>query len=378
MAALFLALAAAVPSTTRADAPADVALPSEPASALELGSIPNGYADATRGAIRWVHPTDEARRVPQLEAVVEESWPRLAHELGQDLDPRLTIVLARDLDALRRLAPRGHPPPRYAIGVAYPSAGFVFLVLDGPGISAAPDLPAVLVHELSHVALYRATAGRPVPRWFAEGLAIHQAGEQTLARMQVLYGALEDGGLVRLGALDESFAAHAFEVDVAYAQSADLVGFLARDDRSPQKLRKLVAELRRGEPFERALLASFHFSLPSLEREWRADLQRRFGSLPLVLGGSALWVLASVLLLFAFRKRQGQKRRRLSQMAHEEEAARRLEALVEARLAAVTAEESRSEPTDSEDDLVFDELPSPRTDETVPKIVHDGRSHTVH
>jgi hypothetical protein len=260
--------------------------------------------------------------------------------------------------------------------VAYPASGLILLSIDGPGIGSAPDLDTVLVHELSHIALFRAIDGHRVPRWFTEGLAIHQAKEQTLARMQSLYAAMSEGRLLPLSELDGAFGAHAFEVTVAYAQSADLVGFLKRDDRSPYKLRRLVTALRRGVPFDRALQTSFNFSGPNLEREWRADLRERFGSLPIVLGGSALWVFASVLLVIAFRKRRKQHALRIERMGHEEAVIERLERLVEAKLEEAAEDEGVSD--EAEDDTSMAELSGALRDEGVPTIVHDGRSHTIH
>jgi hypothetical protein len=363
LAALSLALVVIPAAGSRADAPTDVALPWTPEPrALERGPLPDDFREAARGAILWVYPVGESERVPALEAVVAEAWPRLTSELGGAIAPRMTIVIARDLAELARLAPRDHPPPRYAVGVAYPAAGLILLSLDAPGLSARPDLEVVLVHELAHLALFRAVGGHAVPRWFAEGLAIHQAGEQTLARIQTLYAALGDGSLLPLDELDGAFAAHPFEVDVAYAESADLVGFLQRDTQSPRKLRRLVAELRRGAPFDAALLASFHYSLPTLEREWRDDLRERFGSLPLVLGGGALWVFASVLLVLAFRKRRVQQRRALTRMGDEEAALARLERLVQAKL----------------DEGPRGDVPAPPPEEGLPTIVHEGRNHTIH
>ncbi|MBC7174463.1 MAG: hypothetical protein H5U40_18600, partial [Polyangiaceae bacterium] len=299
---------------------------------LELAELPADFVRSQRGPVTYVHPHSEAARIDELDATFERNWSRITTELGREVDASMTIALARDLDELRLIAPPRHPPPRYAIGVAYPASGIVLLSLKGHGLGSAPDLSTVLVHELSHVALQRAVGGTSVPRWFSEGLAIQQAGEQSLARLQALFKAYVEGRAHPLDELDGAFSGRAFEVNVAYAQSADLVSYLSRGDTGPRKLRHLVSGLRRGEPFEHALEQSHYVNLDALEREWLADLRERYGSLPMIVGGSAVWSLASVLLVLAWRKRRLEKRRNLRRMEQEEVAIERLEALVELKL----------------------------------------------
>ena len=50
-----------------------------------------------------------------------------------------------------------------------------------------PNASVGSAFELSHVALHRAVDGHPVPRWFTEGVSIHQAGERNIARIRTLW-----------------------------------------------------------------------------------------------------------------------------------------------------------------------------------------------
>ncbi len=380
LAAALLALAGS--GNARADdaRPADVPAAWAGAQrALALPPLPSDFARVQRGPVAWIHPRAEAARVDALEEQFKEHWGRIAAELGRDLDPSMIVVLARDLDELRALAPIGHPPPRYAVGVAYPAAGIVMVSLEGHGIGSRPDVESVFVHELAHVALERAVDAQPVPRWFSEGLAIRAAREQTLARTQTLFRAYVEGDLPPLRTLDASFSGRAFEVDVAYAGAADAVGYLARVENGPRKLRRLVAGLRRGEPFEEALKASHYVSLEGLDREWRDDVRERYGQLPVIAFGSALWCAATVLLVLAWRKRRNEHRRKLRRLEHEEIALDRIEALLAAKLdegppsgATLDLEDDDERPSSPE------LLPLPSPDDGVPTVVHRGRSHTLH
>ena len=144
----------------------------------------------------------------------------------------LVIRVARNPREMRALAPADMPPPDYATGVAYSRWGVILLTMSSPQSWEPPDLEVVLVHELSHVALYRAVAGNDVPRWFNEGVAIHQSEARMLPRMESLLRAAAQRSMLRLSELDDHFPNRPHEVNVAYAQSADVVGFLRRSSRA--------------------------------------------------------------------------------------------------------------------------------------------------
>jgi len=131
------------------------------------------------------------------------------------------------------MAPIGAPPPDYATGVAYSHRGLILLTMSAPQTWEPPDLEVVLVHELSHVALYRAVLGNHVPRWFNEGVAIQQSEVRLLPRMESLLRAAAQRSMLRLSELDKHFPNRPHEVNIAYAQSADVVGFLRRSNNDP-------------------------------------------------------------------------------------------------------------------------------------------------
>ena len=87
------------------------------------------------------------------------------------------------------------------VGGPWP-ANVVLLTLKAPGTWEAPDLAELLRHELAHLALSDAVAGHHVPRWFDEGLAIHESGELPWARRMALADASFGRRLLPLGDLD--------------------------------------------------------------------------------------------------------------------------------------------------------------------------------
>lgn len=318
----------------------------------------DGYETERIGSVTWSFPDSERDRVSALIESFDEHWARVSEDFGVNLDDELLIRVARNPREMRAMAPLGHPPPDYATGVAYSSWGVILLTMSAPQTWEPPDLEVVLVHELSHVALYRAVLGNRVPRWFNEGVAIHQSEVRLLPRMESLLRAAAQRSMLRLSELDKRFPDRPHEVNVAYAQSADVVGFLRRSNNDERRFHRLIQSLRDGETFDTALAASYGWTRVGLERQWRESLRTRYRILPALLAGSTIWVAAAILVVFAYRRRRRYHHAKLREMAYREE----LEALQ-------TASQPPPAPLSP---------PEVSADGAVPIVEHDGESHTLH
>ncbi|UJR80522.1 peptidase MA family metallohydrolase [Sandaracinus amylolyticus] len=387
-----LLLLVAPVSRARADdppVPSDVSLAQFEASALP--EAPEGFVTRVVGEVRWDHPRAASPLVDELVATLGREWPRIERELGRDIDDALVIRIARDPEEMAALAPPSAPPPGYAVGVAYPATGLVLLTLSAPSTWERPSVPQVLTHELSHVALHRAAAGRPVPRWLSEGLAIHQARERSFERVQTLWEATVRGTLLPLDDLSRGFPAQAHRVSVAYAESADFVEWLRLRGGDDAHFRELVSRIARDQPFETAVSQTWSAGIGQLEHEWREGLSERYGAMPLLLGTGLIWALIGVLVVLAWWRRRRDAKRTLDRWGAEEATAARAAAV--ARIAVVTttrpvrddATADDSDPSDEDDDSDDgdDDASPPREargprDPHVPTIVWEGRSHTLH
>ncbi|MEM9070184.1 MAG: peptidase MA family metallohydrolase [Myxococcota bacterium] len=321
-------------------------------------------------SVRWDYPPATEDEVRELQALRRDAWPMIEEDLGVDVDDAITVRIARSPEEMRALAPRGLGVPSYATGVAYPHLGVIILSLDAPGNWEPPDLAEVFVHELSHVALRRAVGGADMPRWFVEGMAIFHADERSLDRFQVLARAHLADEQIPLHMLDGRFPERVHEVSLAYAEAADVVTFLRREERGRSKMHRLIFELGEGRSFDDALMEAYSLSPQQLEREWTAELESRMSSIPMLVGGSTFWVLAAFLLILAWRRRRRDAKAKLEAMAAEEsdrdEAIARLERLVEQQLA-----------DDGPRILVSGDPPQGR-EPGVPTIEVDGSNHTLH
>ena len=330
-----------------------------------LPSPLDGYESERIGAVTWTFPESERGRVAELIEGFDAHWAKVSADFGVVIDDELVIRVARNPREMRAMAPVGHPPPDYATGVAYSRWGVILLTMSAPQTWEPPDLEVVLVHELSHVALYRAVLGTPVPRWFNEGVAIHQSEVRLLPRMESLLRAAAQRSMLRLSELDKHFPDHPHEVNIAYAQSADVVGFLRRSDNDERRFHRLVESLREGETFDTALATAYGWTRVGLERQWRDSLRTRYRILPALLAGSTVWVAAAILVVFAYRKRRRYHHLKLEQMEYREQ----LEAVAAA---------SEPPPPPSSPPGEATAATTAVTDKGVPIVEHDGESHTLH
>lgn len=332
-----------------------------------IPDAPDGFHERQEGNILWLYPDSAADEVDALAPTAADIWQRLEGDLGVDVDDDVQIRVARGPEEMRTLAPTLRPPPAYASGVAYTDLGLVILSLTAPESGESPDLPPLLIHELSHIALRRAVQGRPVPRWFVEGLAIYQSSERSIERLERLYQASLSDSLIPLSDLDHRFPNDSFEVNLAYAQSADIVKYLREGEtRGESRFHDLIEGLAEGSGFEAALMDAYSLSPQGLEAEWHDSLDDKATALPVIVAGSSFWILAIAFVIWAWRRRRKRSDEKLAQWEAEErsrdEALARIEAQLDAQLLNLQA------PT------------APRTRRTspIPTVTIDGETHTLH
>jgi hypothetical protein len=342
--------------------PRDVNVVVQP-DAAKLPAMPADFVRLEHDWITLELPASIRDRGDALLHEADDFRQRLSEDFGQPTLERVLVRVARTPDQMAELAPEAAPPPAYAAGVAYPSLSLVLLALQAPVTWEAPDLTELLKHELTHVALGDAVAGHHVPRWFDEGLAIHESGELPWVRTKTLWDATLGKHLLPLSYLDQGFPSDGYEVNEAYAESADFVRFLMRDaDRA--RFGSLLERVRAGVPFERTLADAYGSDVRKLEYEWREELSHRFGILPIVTGGGLLWVLIAGLAGTAWMKKRRLAKAKLAEWGREE-------AEMDARIEAARAQRETAPGPPGDDDV-------PQRVPSIPLVEHDGRWYTVH
>jgi hypothetical protein len=276
--------------------------------------LPSGYVVERRANASIAFPPQIRSSISNALNHVEHDLQSLQLQFGLAALPPIEIRLVPDPDTMRALAPRGAPPPAYAVGVAYPSLRLTLVSSSAPRTWNAADVRRVLRHELSHLLLAIATNNAPLPRWFSEGVAIEQAGEHSFERFEELARASVTRSLIPLAQLDQAFGERSGNVDLAYAQSADFVGFLLKKD-GHARLAVFASHARSGVAFEESVRRTWAMSLRSAELSWKDDVSNRHLLLPFVVGGGVLWGGSVFLLVFAFVRARRRGRRILAQWA---------------------------------------------------------------
>ena len=272
------------------------------------------------------HLEEEAQ---ELTRNVPQWWNEVEQSMAPDLDDSLQIWF---VDHAGRVSD-ATGMPRWVAGVAHSSSGEIMIARHGPD-GAPTNLESLLKHEMAHVALYRATGGAKLPRWFHEGIAESFEGGISLTRSQTLAGMVFGAGVPNFDKLDELFHQDGPQVASAYAASRDFVNFLRDRDGKGDDLRQVLTELKLGHGFKAAFIRAYGVGLEELGIEWRNGLPGRFVWYPLLAGGTLPFGLVFPLVIVAWVRRRRKYRAGIARLEREEQLVRArlgLDAVVDPR-----------------------------------------------
>jgi hypothetical protein len=361
--AAFAPASHAAPPTDVAQSPRDVPMLVQP-QAIQIPALPATDQVRDLGWLKIAYPPSAHERVEPLVRDADDIKAQLTDELGQPvLTEPVEVRVARSPEDMVSLAPP-NMVPQYAVAVAIPERRLVILSMRAPFTNEGADLGESLRHELAHVALDDALVGNHVPAWFNEGFAIHASGENALLRVKTLTEATLWKTLIPLADLDKAMPEDPQAAGVAYAEAGDFLRFLLRQsDRA--RFASVIDRARKGQPFDRALADAYGADMRKLEYEWREQLAQHYTFWPVLLSGSALWVLVIGAMGLGWMKK---KRREKQVFARWE----REEAMDAARRVAISSALASEPPPPPDDPGMRPSAPG------IPKIEHDGSWHTVH
>lgn len=250
----------------------------------------------------------------ELAEYIPEWWSEMEKALAGDLDDRLTINYVAHSGRIAEATGM----PVWAAGVAHSESGEIVIAQHAPDGSRT-DLDSLLRHEMAHVALYRATDGQPLPRWFHEGVAESFGNEIDLLRSQTLAGAVYGAGVPALDQLEQNFRGiDDIAVTVSYAAARDFVNHLRYRDDDGSDLRQVMSEIRRGTNFDAAFVKAFDRTLAELDAEWRTGLSGRFVWFPVISSGGLPFAALSPLVVVAAVRRRRQLREGWDRLTRED------------------------------------------------------------
>lgn len=270
------------------------------AAFLAAASLATGEAAAEELAIRVDAP-------PALEAVAARirdlDYTRLVEALGR---AGLTPPRGAHITLVPEAHPRALAAPPWVIAQA---SGLHEIVIFPARIGPYPhgSLEAVVWHEVVHLALTARAGGRPLPRWFHEGVAMSVEGWGLGGQARLLAAAF---GEPSIADVDRLFASdRAPDSATAYLLAAALVTDIRRrhGDGLPGAIAGRVAF---GAPFNLAFAAETG-AMPdaAANRAWAA-YRRWVDWVPMLTSGTFVWF---GILLVAFAAFVAQVRRRIRQ-----------------------------------------------------------------
>ncbi|MFQ5528031.1 MAG: hypothetical protein ACE5GX_17460 [Thermoanaerobaculia bacterium] len=196
--------------------------------------------------------------------------------------------------------------PEWVAGYARGDAGVV--VLFPARVPVYPDrsLEELLGHEVAHILVFRAAGGRPLPRWFHEGLSMLAEEAWGLEDRSRVALALLRHGRSSLDQLEGRFnqpgqVARSYALAGAFVR--ELVGREGREFPA-----SLLARVSAGEDFEAAFATVTGTTLEEAESSFWRRLTFWYRWLPFLTSSTTLWMGIMFLALVAIRRRRQRDR----------------------------------------------------------------------
>jgi hypothetical protein len=241
-----------------------------------------------------------------LDAFTRESWKNLESLYGVPDSLRGAPIAVSIVPTPRDLPPEWANLPPYAAGAAVEEQGRVAVLVWKCGAYPFGDVRQTLVHELSHVLLYRALGRRP-PRWLDEGLAMRASREwgasdglySLLALRSVAHGGWN------LARVERDFAGGESPVRGSYALVKGFVRDLFRGD---AEVGAFLEDARRLGSVDAAFVARFGMTPDRAFANWAKNLPWWGEWLVWISSPAVLWMVVGALFLLAalaaFRRRR--------------------------------------------------------------------------
>jgi MYXO-CTERM domain-containing protein len=266
---------------------------------LLIASAAANAAAQAPPALVILAPPDLAAARSRLESFDRLPLAGIVRTVGlDDAGPPIQVVLAgEDSEAAREAT-------AWTAGYALSNAGLIVLFPSRSPVYPHDTLEDVLRHEVAHVLIGRAAGGRPVPRWFHEGLAVAVERPWGLEDRSRLAWELLAGPRLTVREIDGLFNGGQTAQSRAYSLSAAVVRDIIREHggAAPAGILRLVGD---DVPFNDAVVSIAGRPLGAIEDGFW-DRQRVWTVwVPLFTSGDAFWLLMiGVAALAVWRRRR--------------------------------------------------------------------------
>jgi hypothetical protein len=249
-------------------------------------------------------PPARATDAARIRRIDSDQLARLLARAGLQLPPVVHVTLVPDADS------RARSIPAWIVGRAF-GAQHILILPDRIAGYPFESLETVFSHELVHLALFVRAGGRPLPRWFHEGVAVSAEGAWGVQDdLRLLLAA---GGTPMIADLSQLFASDSRpDTTEAYLLAAALASHVRRRHGAAVP-GAIAGHVARGVPFADAFeMATGESPDEAAERAW-ATYRLWSAWLPFMTSGAAVWtgIICLAFVAFAVRvvRRSRQRRR---------------------------------------------------------------------
>ena len=248
----------------------------------------------------------------RLESLPSNSFDDIAQFLGvSGAETAIHVVLAPETSEVARRV------PGWISGFAVGESNLVVLFpARSPGY---PDqtLEDVLRHEVAHVLISRGAAGRPVPRWFDEGVAMAVERQRRWQDQTQLFYQLVTGGETDLQRLDRLFAGSETNQTRAYALAGAFVHDLLAQH-GAEIVKDILMRIHSGADFDHAFSSATGSSPSNAETEFWTRQRIWTSWVPIISSNTILYLGVTLLALLAIYVRRRRNRQIEEEWAKED------------------------------------------------------------
>jgi hypothetical protein len=258
-------------------------------------------------------PPEISHRIPDLQVEGGQAAPEHAARIDR-IDPR-RFVAGMELLGLEGpgdpillvLAPEdsltAKSAPGWIAGYAISDRGVAVLFPERTPSYPDSTFEELVLHEVGHILVFRATGGGEVPRWFNEGLALFIGRPWRLEDHSRVTWALVSGRQVSLSDLEPYFHRSRETAGHAYALAGAFVQDLVNRD-GPTTVAAILAAVNAGSSFTEAYLAVTGSTLEEAEKDFWGRHTFLYRWIPILGSSATLWSVITVLALIAFKRRR--------------------------------------------------------------------------
>ena len=257
-----------------------------------------------------------AQRAKSVIASAEQARERTLRFLPKETVEDIHVYLLGNINMYFEAQNSRGRAPEWAAGLTLLHDGVILIRLAPHGTSRI-EPERTLAHELNHAALRRFSQDNVFPHWFYEGLAMLATDDWGLQRSEVLGRASMAGQLLELDELDAAFGKTGALVDLAYAESAHFVIWIA-SLKGDEGVRQLIREVATGRPFDQAFADVYERSPEAAFALWHTHISRDENLLASLFSRDGLFFFISLFaafgLMFALWRKSAARTRRKANM----------------------------------------------------------------